>query len=175
MPDAADQFGLLYERGRMMERLSGFILSVIAASLIISILGDLMPKGGPMGALFRLVGGMFLAFTIISPVVKMDFSKLEFLIEDFSSEGAYYSEAGKTDAQAMYRSIIKDQAEAYILDKANLYGADMQAEVSVSEEDQPIPVSAKLTGKFSPYAKKQISDSIERDLGISKENQNWMG
>jgi len=157
-----------------MEGVSGYILSVISAALVLGILGDLLPKNGGMGKLYRLIGGLFLSFTIISPVVKLDFSNVFNFYDDFLLKGERYSESGMSDADQMYRSIIKSQTEAYILDKAELYQAEIGAEVILSEEDIPVPCAVQLIGSASPYAKKQLSEVMERELGIAKENQKWI-
>lgn len=158
-----------------MEGLGGTTLSVIAAALIIGILGDLMPKSGSMGNLFRMIGGLFLAFTLISPVVRLDFSNLDDFLGEFAADAEYHSEAGASQADEMYRSIIKSRTEAYILDKAVELQTELGAEVKLSSDANAVPVSVQLTGEVSPYAKGILSQMIEEELGIAKENQIWNG
>jgi hypothetical protein len=46
-------------------------------------------------------------------------------------------------------------------------------EVELSDEEIPVPKTVSVTGKISPYAKKQLSEMMERELGIKVENQKW--
>ena len=72
------------------------------------------------------------------------------------------------DAKA---DIITAQVEAYILDKAALYQAPVTVDVTLDEEGTP--VSVRLSGAVSPYAKTRLSEMMETDLGIKKEAQQW--
>lgn len=158
-----------------MEEFSGYILSVVAAAIIVGIPGDLISKNGSMGKIYRLIGGLFLSFTIISPMVNLDFSNINDFFEDFALEAEYHAAAGESEADKSYRAIIKSRAEAYILDKAELYQASIRADVTLSDEESAVPVSVQLIGNVSPYAKIQLSEIIEAELGIAKENQKWIG
>ena len=165
---------MLHEGGGIVEAAGKYILSVITAALIVGILGDLTSKKGSAGQLFRLLGGLFLAYTIITPVTNFNFSKVEDFLNDYSLEGMRYSTAGEAEADAMCCAVIKSEVEAYILDKADALKADVQADVMLGEVTLT-PVSVQIRGSVSPYAKTQLSNMIESDLGIPKENQTWIG
>lgn len=158
-----------------MEEFCRYVMSVISAALVVGILTDLSGKNGSISAVIRLIGGLFLAFAIASPVAKLDFSNVDRFFEEFSLEGEYHAGTGEAEADNAYRSIIKSEAEAYILDKADAMQAQIQAEVTLSDGDVPIPVSVRLSGDVSPYAKAQLEAMLEEELGISKENQKWIG
>lgn len=157
-----------------MDSFCRYILMIICAALVVGILSDLMPQKGSSGKLFRMIGGLFLAFSMISPIVKLDFSKLDLFFEEFQLEGNMHAAAGESEGDKMYRSIIKSRTEAYILDKAGLYGAQINADITLSEDASAKPESALMKGNVSPYVKKQLTDILEEELGISKENQKWI-
>ena len=69
--------------------------------------------------------------------------------------------------------IIKAETEAYILDKASQLNVELSVEVTIDEEN--IPTAVTLSGEVSPYARRQLQEIIESDLGIAKENQRWTG
>lgn len=80
---------------------------------------------------------------------------------------------GENLARDSMADIIKEETEAYILDKAADLHANLHVEVTVGEDSLPMAVT--LSGEASPYARRQIQAIIANDLGISKENQKWIG
>ena len=158
-----------------MEVFSRYVLSVISAALVVGILTDLHGKNGSIHVPMRMIGGLFLLFVVLTPAADLDFTNLDRFFEDYSVDGAYYAEAGNSDAELVYRSIIKTKAEAYILDKAKALQADIEASVTLSQEETVVPVSARLKGNVSPYAKGELTRIMEEELGIAKEHQQWIG
>lgn len=158
-----------------MEQLSRYILSVIAAAMITAILTGILDKKGSAGTLVRLIGGLFLAFCIVQPLANFDWSALTAFAEGFSADGEAAAAQGEILADEEYRSIIKSRVEAYILDKAETYQAELTVEVTLSDQDVPVPAAARLQGSISPYAKSQLQQMMEEELGISKEDQLWIG
>lgn len=156
-----------------MENLSRFILSIIAASFIVAILSSLVDKKGSSGVLLRLIGSLFLTFTLVSPLVDLDFTGILDYLEEFTESGELAAVNGELMAREEYRTIIKQKLEAYILDKANELGLSISAEVSLNENAQPEEVI--LRGAASPSGKAQLQQFLQDDLGISKENQLWIG
>ena len=156
-----------------MDGLRQYVITVTAASILVGILIAFTGKSGTAGTMVKLLGGLFLALTAISPVLRIDFSLLSDIATGYSAEGQAAAAYGKELAQDQYRSIIKAEVEAYILDKAALYEAQIQAEVTVN--DAGIPESAVLRGAVSPYAKQQLKKVLKDDLGITEEAQTWIG
>ena len=48
-----------------------------------------------------------------------------------------------------------------------------RVEVVLSEDALPVVNEICITGRYSPHAKKCLSDTIEVNLGVAKENQEW--
>ena len=69
--------------------------------------------------------------------------------------------------------IIQEKTEAYILDKAGQLGLQLQAEVSVSETEEPVPWAVVLSGEVKPDQKRRLEAILEQELGIARENQQW--
>ena len=80
---------------------------------------------------------------------------------------------GENLARDSMADIIKEETEAYILDKAADLHANLRVEVTVGEDN--LPAAVTISGEASPYARRQIQAMIANDLGISKENQKWIG
>ena len=80
---------------------------------------------------------------------------------------------GENLARDSMADIIKEETEAYILDKAADLHENLRVEVAVGEDN--LPAAVTISGGASPYARRQIQAMIANDLGISKENQKWIG
>ena len=99
------------------------------------------------------------------------------LAERFPVVGEEVEDAVSNGKGAAYEAMaasIKAQTEAYILDKAESFGASLTVEVSVEGPDLPVPCGVRIAGSISPYGKKQLSDMIVKDLGIPAEEQIWI-
>lgn len=156
-----------------MEKPAHFCLSVVTAALVVALVTGLFRKNDACAVLIKTMAGLFLAFTVLRPVVTLDVMQLGLYLDTFSEAGADASQAGENLAQDAYRSYIKSETQAYILDKARDYGAVLEVEVQLNE--QAVPCSAELTGTISPYAKTALAYEMEAELGILKENQRWIG
>lgn len=155
-----------------MDAVRSYLLSVCGAALLCGIADRFLGKKGPAAAA-RVLTGLFLAFTVLQPLGKWDteeFFDLDFDISDTAEKAVAQ---GQAQAQKSMTKIIKQEAAAYILEKAKTLHADIQVTVEVSDDSLPIPVSAQITGNVSPYAKSQLQAMMEQQLGISKENQRW--
>lgn len=156
-----------------MSRLGEYVLSVITAAVIVAILCSFFANKGGTFSVVKVVGGLFLTFVVINPLVKLDFSRIDDYLDRFTLEGMEASSFGENMAREAEGDIIISRVQAYILEKANSFGAQLDVEVVLDQDN--IPVSVKLNGNISPYAKAQIAGMIAEDLGITKEHQLWIG
>lgn len=157
-----------------MEGIREYLLSVTAAALLCGIVQSFVGEKGSTAGILRLICGIFLCCTVMRPVVRIqlgDFADLtsEILLEANSaaSEGADYARQAKS-------RLIKEEAEAYILDKARVYGAHIRAEVTLTGDDPPMPQGCVISGAVSPYARQQLMEIMESELGIPEENVKWI-
>ena len=156
-----------------METVAKYILSVTAAAIIVGIVSSFAdPKSGS-GAIIKLMGGLFLTVVAIQPVVNFDFDALTAFSVNPIAEGESAAAEGQELAREAMGDIIKSETEAYILDKARTYRAELEAEVELSDDAVPVPVGVVVRGSISPYAKAQLQDLIEEELNIPKEDQIW--
>lgn len=157
-----------------MGEIKGYLLSIIAAAVICGIVTRLIGEKGTQGAMVKLIAGLFLTFTVINPVVKMDINGLTDFADVYSDAGSQAAAAGEQMSADALRASIKARTEAYILDKAAGLELNLEVEVTLSEDDIPLPASVRLSGKTSPYAKLRLQSMITQELGIEKENQVWI-
>ena len=152
-----------------------YIFSIILAACVVAIVTSLLDEKTNQGVLLRMIGGLFLAFTVITPVLKLDFDDAIGIVEDYMAEADDAARHGEDLATDAMGEIIKEQTAAYILDKATSYGATVHVTVDISKDSVPVPLSVCLDGNVTPYAKWQLQRMLESDLGIPKENQQWIG
>jgi cell division protease FtsH len=81
--------------------------------------------------------------------------------------------AGIDEEKKELEEIIKTKTQAYVLDKADSLGLDLEVEITVDNSELPVPVSVVLTGAAAPYAKARLSNIIANDLAVPKEAQIW--
>lgn len=156
-----------------MEFLRQYVISVTVAAIVVAIFTALFDKGSGTGKMVRLVGGLVLTLVVIGPLVRIDFDRQVFLPSAINSEVSAAVSRGENLAREEVTSIIKTRAEAYILDKATSMSAVISADVTVGVDG--MPSSAVIKGAVSPAAKMRLQNILETDLGISKENQVWVG
>lgn len=156
-----------------MDSIKDYLVSVIAAVIITGIALSIVGKKGTVGSLIKLLSGLFLIITLISPWTKLDLTNITEYFSDYSTQASAVTAQGEAVAKRELTSIIKDQVEAYILDKASSLGLDIMIQVTLSETNPPAPESVSIQGTVAPYAKKQLEQILSNDLGIAKENQHW--
>lgn len=150
-----------------------YLFSIICISIISSILLSL-PSGNSQKIL-SLICGITLSIIILRPFLSLKIDGIQESFEMFSSDTDELRAIGEDVYQRSLASIIQTECETYILQKANMLSCDISAEVTLTSQNPPVPEHVKLYGSVSPYAKSSITKMIERDLGIPKERQQWIG
>ena len=151
-----------------------YILGIMAAGIICSIAGSLVSNKTATGKILRLLMGVLMVVTIFSPMVNISFDHITDYLDGLASQGDDYANNGKTMAEESISAIIKQQIEAYILDKADHMGLDIAVEVALDDRNNSLPCGVTITGNLSPYAKAVMGSYIAEKLGIAKEQQKWI-
>ena len=116
-----------------------------------------------------------MALTVVSPWTSVKFNDLTDYFENLSAMADVSVSDGENMAREELETIIKSRAQAYILDKADSFGADLTVEVILSSSEIPIPCGVRIAGEISPYGKNRLSQMITEDLAIALEDQIWTG
>lgn len=156
-----------------MEGVRAYLLSVTSAAVFCAIAKSAGAMTGSGGTIIKILCGLFLIFTAISPVSHVELDEMMNAIPQIAAEGELAVETGKDYAFQARERIIKSEAEAYILDKAARFGAQVLVDVRISDSEPQVPVGVSISGPLTAYAREQLSDVIEEDLGIPKEAQQW--
>ena len=154
----------------MIGAVRSWLTSIAAVTLMLTVVQTLVPEG-TLRKISGFTGGLLLLAALLQPVLKtdlgrlrLDFSGYEEAIETRTAE---LDNAGKEELAA----IIAGRTAAYISDKADALGLDVEARVETEpgEEGTPLPVSAELEGPYS----QDLADWIAGELGIPAERQVW--
>lgn len=156
-----------------MESIKEYLLSITAAAIICSIIVGLIEKKGANSTIIRMLCGLFLAVTVVSPWVNIQLNDLSGYWEGLGLAAENAIDEGVVMANKATADIIKTKSEAYILDKASLWELSIEVEVTVSDSDPPSPYQVRIRGTVSPYAKTRLQEVIAKDLGIPEDRQIW--
>lgn len=161
------------ERDGLMEDLRQYILSLIGAALICSVVKNLIGSSSTSREVVRVVCGVFMAITALSPIVKIEIPDLTSYIQPFFSTATVISNNAVESSREDMAVIIKEETRSYILEKANSHNMDIDVEVDLDEE-KLIPDGITITGSISPYDKALLSDFIRKTFDIPEGQQQWM-
>ena len=157
-----------------MDRLGQYILSVVSAAVISGILSSTVSSKSTAGGLIRMLCGLFLAFAVIAPLGRLNYDVLSAFSDTYFDEGVTASAQGEKLARESVAEIIKQETEAYILDKAAAMQVQISVEVTVSQGDSPIPEQVTVVGTLTLREKRLLQEMIETELGIPEERQQWI-
>ena len=157
-----------------MDEIRHYLISVTACAIICGIVTGLSGKNSAHGTIIKLISGLFLALTVISAWVKVQLIDFSDYMDSFSCEASVWAADGESIAYGELSAIIKEQTEAYILDKAISMGLNIEVEVTLDSSNPPIPSAVSINGSISPFSKEKLSRYIADDLGIPEESQLWI-
>lgn len=142
------------------------ILCVCICSVITQMISDSRQK-----SLIRMICGVILAITVLHPLSRLGWEDLLSSYDWDPDSAQYWIDRGEDLAWETAAEVIKSSCETYILEKAELLGADIDVQISLNKDQ--IPVSAVITGKFGSDQQRQLQNILTTDLGLPKENQTW--
>lgn len=164
---------MLYEGSILTRIMQEYLFRIIIAAVLCAIIKTFTAKASVSGTIIKTLCGVFLTVTVLSGITNLDFPSINQNINLFYTDAHQAVETGVQMNLSSMGNSIKEQTEAYVLDKAALVNAELSVEVTLSNDDPPVPYSIILDGHVSPYAKSKLTKLISDELGISKENQTW--
>ena len=156
-----------------MEGVREYILSVICVGIICALVQMLVTGSGSVQSVVKFVSGIVLSVCVIAPVLDLEEVKWNTMFDSILAERQWIIEEGKDAAANELSQSLKEQTQAYILSKAGAMGMEVQVDVTVSDDELPVPETVRIVGSVSPYGKMRLSQYITAELGIEKENQKW--
>lgn len=174
MSAAFDQHCMFYERGTLEHFMGQYIISVVAIAVIISISQTLVQEKTVFGSIFKLITGLILTISIVSPWLKVRMTDFQDLMDHAQIDASVFVQEGQYAYQSEMNKLIIDQTQAYIMDKAVSLGMSICVEVVLADQTIPSIDSIKIVGNASPYAKQRMIQIIQEDVGISQEQVVWI-
>lgn len=157
----------------MTQAIGKYLISVSAAAMLLSVTQSILPKGTSR-VICEFAGGLLVMIAALSPIVKVDYDGLARSFVRMANDTLKMETAVFEDAERQKAECIKEDCEAYIWDKANELGADLEVEITLSKDAQlPIPQTVVLRGEISYYQRSLLSKIIEQDMGIPPKRQEW--
>lgn len=155
-----------------MGRLGEYIICICCAAMLCGVVNSLMPKGASREIL-KLVGGLFLAFTVIRPIADLQLPELSDLEGAWNREASSIVSQGEEMARTAAARSIKLELESYILDKAQALHLDVRVQLKL-DEDTLHPASVRIIGIGSPNLRDQLISWVTEELGLTEEDVTWV-
>jgi hypothetical protein len=92
--------------------------------------------------------------------------------EDVSNDAIRRGEELSQNAMA---DIISTKLASYVEEKATELGAEVWAEIRLSNEEIPVPVGIDIAGQVSPYVRSLLETYIMENIGLDREDVRWTG
>lgn len=162
---------MFYEGIVAMKAVSGYLLSIVCASVICAIVSSFVKERKQINTMVKLLSGIFLSITVISPLKGIALPNIADELDVVERNAQDISTDAQSQATDEIKSIIKKRLEAYILEKADRLEVTLQTDITL--DDSLLPERIILTGNVTPYEKQQIQKIIAEDIGIAKEDQIW--
>ena len=154
-----------------MEGLRSWLLEMIAAAMVVSILYALLPKGS-LRSSARVTGGLILLLVMLRPLAGRSWEQLMTRYAAYHDQIDAQIENYQAANEKELEELIQARTEAYISDKAMHLGLSCHAQVA-TELRQGIPYPAAVRLDIPKSA--ELSEIIARELGIAEEKQRWLG
>ncbi len=159
----------------MMAGVKMWLLSLLAACLVCGIADALMPQGA-VKKVGRLVCGLVLILSMLTPVVHLDIDGGQQWLESYLAEVEQREGELEEQVRGGIKTIIEEAYAAYIVDKAAQLGVTCTVKVvcRVQEDGLYLPIQADITGVLSMQKQEQLSNILKEELGLPIEGQHYM-
>lgn len=155
-----------------MDALRAYVLGIAAASMLCGVLIRLTHNSSS-AEMFRMLCGVFLTIVLIQPLTGKKVRLWEATLPDVGEQAEEIISEGRACAEDIRKEFIKEQLEAYILSRAGTIGADIQADITLGKDC--LPTHIRVMGGISPIHRSKLTQIIVSELGIPREQQEWIG
>ena len=147
-----------------------YLLRLICAAILTALV-DAIAGNGPGSGIRKLTAGIFLTLVAFSLPNDLEFPELD--LQTYLRQAEIAVSEGEEQARSARADIIRESVCAYIGTKAGDLGIAVTAEITLDEELQPSTVV--LTGAASPMEREELTETLVRELGLTKEAVTWTG
>lgn len=153
-----------------MEGIKGYLVAIVAACML-TVVASVLVQKSPLRKIVRLIGGIMILLVAVTPLLRLDMSQIVDYLQ--GSEYSFDTSAVKQTWQSQLSEHIKQTTETYIENEAGRLGATVQATVTLTEEEYPVPCHAVLIGTVDADQMEALSEYMETSLGIPRTEQEW--
>lgn len=153
-----------------MEGIKGYLVAIVAACML-TVVASVLVQKSPLRKIVRLIGGILILLVAVTPLLRLDMSQIVDYLQ--GSEYSFDTSAVKQTWQSQLSEHIKQTTETYIENEAGRLGATVQATVTLTEEEYPVPCHAVLIGTVDADQMEALSEYMETSLGIPRTEQEW--
>ena len=150
-----------------------YIFSILAVAIVCGFFNKCVSNKAN-ASVIRLATGIVMALVILQPFREYNFMDLDELVFDVKDQALAVQMTANAERKTALSELIKKETEAYILKQAQVFNANISVEIIISDDAMPVPEYVRISGQIAPYAKKQLINIIERELGVAEENQLWI-
>lgn len=154
-----------------MTAIRDYVLTIVSAAMLCAIIKSISTGRKGVSKIVGLIAGIFLLATGLKPFGVFEFSQWDNPIESYRNQAEHIVAQAQQDLQSELGAQIQARTQEYILDKANTLG--MSLEIQVELDDHFVPWRVTLKGPVSPYARQQLKEVLEDELGIPEGRQVW--
>jgi hypothetical protein len=159
----------------LAEALRSWIIGIAGAAMVTAAAMALTPEG-KVKKIVSLICGLMTILALIKPLAGFDYTSFSKYLSQYKRDAAAQSSAMDSENENLTRRIIEDKCQAYILDKGKSLGiTDLNVTVTAkwSKDGYWYPSGASLKTDADEKTRRQLSQSIEGELGISPEELIW--
>lgn len=156
----------------MTARIGAYLIAVTAACML-AVMADALVKSPPVRRVARLVGGLLILLTVLSPLVRLEARDLTEFVEGFAQDANLDAEAVQTDYREQWAERVRELLEQNIEQQAASMGLTLCAEVVVRIGECPEPESVTLHGTAAPEEQMALQVYLVQTLGFAKERVIW--
>lgn len=154
--------------------MKAYLIEITAAAILAALIRKLAPKSGA-GRGARLGAGLLVLLCLLQPLGRFYRDGTALFSRDWGQVDPMASDEVSREANRLMESLITQQAEAYILDKARAMGLEAEVTVKVHLEDRyPVPCAVTIRGSPTGQQKSALETEIQDALGIPPERQEWL-
>lgn len=153
-----------------MESIREWLFCVVTASVLSAAAQTLVPEG-TFRRMIAFIGGLILMLVILRPLTDIDPKGVELHLDRYRREIASRQAELQQAGEKGLAELIAERTGAYIVEKGDALGVQVQVRVltETGTDGIPVPVAAELTGGYS----EALSAYMEQELGIPAERQVW--
>lgn len=153
--------------------LKEYVLTLVATAILCAIIQLFFNENKNLLSVVKMVTGVVFVVCAIKPLVSFEWETINDHLTGINDRGNSIVAEAEAAVQMEMQERIIEKTRAYILDEAAFYNTTLAVDVQLNNGSVPEPKVITLYGNVSPYVKKQLSQMLVDDLGITEENQIW--